>query len=412
VDPGTGGGPIEVRAVEGSDGPGIPVTLGSGAVVTVQADGSFLYDPGEAFEALGSDESAVDTFSFGVANGAGWSAEWVATVTVVGVNDRPTLEAVAPISLLGGSSSVVPLTAADPDRDRLTFALDGAVPGFVTLIDSDDGTATLSVSPSTGDGGSYEFGVTVTDDGQPALSSSVVVSVSVTTPLARVTDRLLVLYEFDEGSGSVVGDTSGTGASLDLTVTDPAAIEWGAGSLSVDSPTLLISPEPATKVSEAILESNEFTMEAWVTPIDVVQAGPARVLSLSADVLTRDMTLAQGDPDGVGGDHWTGRTRSTATTENGLPALSTPAATVITDEPTHLVLTRTDAGQITFYVDGVVVATATDAGTLTNWDTSFPLMLANEATGDRPWLGTYELVAVYGKALSAAEVDRNLRVGP
>lgn len=50
-------------------------------------------------------------------------------------------------------------------------------------------------------------------------------------------------------------------------------------------------------------------------------------------------------------------------------------------------------------------------GTLANWDGSFPLMLANELTGDRPWLGEYCLVAIYDNALTPAEVTQNHQAG-
>lgn len=48
--------------------------------------------------------------------------------------------------------------------------------------------------------------------------------------------------------------------------------------------------------------------------------------------------------------------------------------------------------------------------TLDNWDDGFPLVLANEATGDRPWHGTIAGLAIYDRALSRDEVaDRSRR---
>lgn len=41
-----------------------------------------------------------------------------------------------------------------------------------------------------------------------------------------------------------------------------------------------------------------------------------------------------------------------------------------------------------------------------NWDRSFTLQLANEATLDRPWLGTIYLAAVYNRGLAPQEVAR------
>jgi len=153
------------------------------------------------------------------------------------------------------------------------------------------------------------------------------------------------------------------------------------------------------------------TLEAWVTASNTEQAGPARIMSLSSDIGSRNATLAQGEPDGIGGDRWTARLRSTTTTTNGLPALVTPPGTA-SSEATHLVLTGSSAGELRLYVDGELQASEVGVGDLSNWDAAHPLVLANEFDGDRPWLGTYHLVAVYDKALSQAEVAQNHRVGP
>ncbi len=413
VDQGDGADPVVVSAVEGSaDLLGQPVTLASGATVTVEADGSFRYDPGLAFQGLGSGESATDSFSYTATAGPDWSEERLATITVTGVNDPPTLGAVGGVSVSETSSAAVDLSASDPDADAVSFRLEGSIPPFVSLVAGTDGAATLLVAPGPGDSGVYQVVVVATDDGAPALSARTTIPIDVSATLTRVTDGLLALYEFEEGSGSIVGDSSQVGSPYDLTASDPAALRWGDGSLSVDSPTLLGSVEPATKVSETVSQSNAVTVEAWVTPADAVQAGPARVVSLSADVSFRNVTLGQGDPEGLGGDHWTARLRSTATTENGLPSLSTPAATAQGGRLTHVVFTRSASGEAKLFLDGVTVATGTVGGDLSNWDRSFPLLLANETSGDRPWLGTFHLVAVYGKALSPTEVDRNHRVGP
>ena len=45
------------------------------------------------------------------------------------------------------------------------------------------------------------------------------------------------------------------------------------------------------------------------------------------------------------------------------------------------------------YVAGRPIASKTVPGDISNWDASFRLALANELTGDRPWLGDYHAVA-------------------
>jgi hypothetical protein len=88
--------------------------------------------------------------------------------------------------------------------------------------------------------------------------------------------------------------------------------------------------------------------------------------------------------------------------------LSLNNATILT----HVVYTRDAAGNATIYVDGTAVATTTISGDFSNWDTSFPLLLGNEGTLNRPWLGEFYLVAIYDQALTLAEVNQNFLVGP
>jgi hypothetical protein len=128
----------------------------------------------------------------------------------------------------------------------------------------------------------------------------------------------LVLYTFAEGKGDKVRDVSGTSDPLDLKISDPSAVEWvKGGGLAVGAPVLIISSTPAAKVTTAVGRSGAITIEAWVTPTDDSQAGPARIVTLSQDPGRRSFTLGQ-DRDG-----YEVRLRTTATAENGLPGLAT-----------------------------------------------------------------------------------------
>ncbi|MGI9617021.1 MAG: LamG-like jellyroll fold domain-containing protein [Acidimicrobiales bacterium] len=397
---------------------GQPMTLPSGATIAVAADGSFAYDSGDVFVSLPQGATSTDRFVYTVSDETGWAEEWSAEVTVVGVNDEPELGAAPPPATVAenGTTTLV-VTATDPDDgDTLTFTLDGAPP-FVSIADSGDGTATITVSPGSEDAGAYELGVTVTDGATPpaTVDTSVTVTVQdvVQVPrpeLRRVTDELIVLYDFDEGAGTTLGDSSG-GAPIDLTITDPDAVTWGPDGLTVNAPTSLTSNGDTSGLVGEITASNELTMEAWVTPATAAQAGPARVVSISSGVTTRNATLGHGPDDGGVADVWTGRVRSTASSENGRPGLSTPTGTA-TDQLTHVVFTRSAAGEVNVYVDGQRSATVEVVGELSNWEASAKLLLANETTGNRAWLGTYHLVAVFSRALTAAEVTQNYQVGP
>ena len=105
------------------------------------------------------------------------------------------------------------------------------------------------------------------------------------------------------------------------------------------------------------------------------------------------------------------RLRTTESDANGQPSLHTPPVT-LQERLIHLVFARDQAGQDRLYLDGAQVAARQAAGSFANWDGGFALALANEVSGDRPWLGSYHLVAIYGRALTAAEVSQNHQFGP
>ena len=68
---------------------GIPVTLASGAIVTLNADGSFTYDPNGSFEALDTGETDTDSFTYRANDGDLESNAATVTITINGVNDAP-----------------------------------------------------------------------------------------------------------------------------------------------------------------------------------------------------------------------------------------------------------------------------------------------------------------------------------
>jgi exo-beta-1,3-glucanase (GH17 family) len=64
------------------------------------------------------------------------------------------------------------------------------------------------------------------------------------------------------------------------------------------------------------------------------------------------------------------------------------------------------------YIDGVEDQTFMRIGGLAQWDDTYRIIVANEATNDRTWLGELHLIAVYDRALDAGEVEQNFMAGP
>ena len=226
----------------------------------------------------------------------------------------------------------------------------------------------------------------------------------------RVAKDLLALYDFKEGQGQQVRDVGSVGEPLHLRIVDVANVAWQRDGLHVTAPTLITSEKPARKLIDACRASQEVTLEVWLQPDNVIQDGPARILSLSSSKTERNVTLGQGMYGSYAPDVYMTRLRTTRTSTNGLPAVVTPAG-IATTALTHVVYTRRANGQATLYVDGQARGILTVEGDLSNWDDRMPLLLANELSNDRPWLGVFRLAAVYSRALTAAEVVHNYEAG-
>jgi hypothetical protein len=196
----------------------------------------------------------------------------------------------------------------------------------------------------------------VPTDVPTAVPTDIPTDVPTDTPVelpisGRVTNSLLALYNFNEGSGAAVRDVSGVGTPLDLTVSDPAAVAWVPGGLSVITPVTIVSPGAAAKINSAVAASNEITVEAWIKPANLTQKGLARIITVSKDVNYRNFTLGQGVSGVTPTDFYAMRLRTTSMTTNGKPSLNSPAGSLTTDLP-PVVYTRTAAGRARLSVNG------------------------------------------------------------
>jgi len=235
-----------------------------------------------------------------------------------------------------------------------------------------------------------------------ALGQSSVVAQDSAQPV-RVGRGLQVLYDFQSSRGAVVKDRSGVGR-IDLRITNPKAVKRSAGSLEIRGTTLIRSDKAATRLIDAVRRSGELTVEAWVKSARTNQSGPARVVTLSKTPTERNFTLGQD------GDKFDLRLRTTKTSTNGIPSLSSKSRS-LTTKLTHVVYTRDRGGRARIYLNGKQNAEKTVAGVMSNWDKSVRLGLANELTNDRPWHGTLYMVAIYSRSLPAKEVMQNFRAG-
>ena len=217
-----------------------------------------------------------------------------------------------------------------------------------------DGAPNLSDVDSDGDGGTD--GIELSSGHDPADP------LDVSKLDRRITEGLLALYSFDEGSGNTINDVSRVGTPLDLTVSS-GTVGWVSGGLAVTSPVLIESAGAANKLIDACKNSNAISVEAWVKPANTGQSGPARIVTLSKDTSNRNLTMGQS------GDFYDFRLRTTATGRNGKPSLAAPQG-FLSSEPTHVVYTFDFKGEAILYINGMEVSRKIVGGDLFNWDGS------------------------------------------
>lgn len=229
--------------------------------------------------------------------------------------------------------------------------------------------------------------------------------------VGRPPTGLQALYRFDEGSGATVHDSSGVGAPLHLNAASTQGMSWSSSGLTLTKATLIRSGAPAAKLTAAVKASNEISVEAWIKPVTgLLTSGQFDILTVSSDDAHRNVTLQQrkGLLDSSSLDAWL---HTDATDPTGSPDLATPASALGT-ALMHVAFTRSADGRTRIYVNGQLKAEHTVGGSLAAWNDGFELALGDELTGGHAWLGSYRMVALYSRALSAEEVAARFAAGP
>ena len=142
-------------------------------------------------------------------------------------------------------------------------------------------------------------------------------------------------------------------------------------------------------------------------PANVTQE-EARIVSYSAGTTQRNFTLQQTLYD------YQFQLRTTETSLNGDPALSTPSADeVLQATLQHVVATYDPINGRRIYVNGSLVTQIdpVPGGTLIDWQDTFALVLGNEASGDGLWQGTIRLAAIHRRAMTQEQVTQNFDAG-
>jgi Concanavalin A-like lectin/glucanases superfamily len=214
-------------------------------------------------------------------------------------------------------------------------------------------------------------------------------------------------YEFQTGSGYVAYDTSGIDPSADLTITGNVTWAGGWGITVGAGGKAQATTSSSSKLYNLIQATGEFSIEAWVSPA-LVAADKSYMVSYSGGDTTRNFTLGQTNQD------YDFMMRGSNSDLNGKPQLQTPdAAMVLQASLQHVVLTYDPVNGRQIFVNGVNtgVPDPQKGGTVSNWDSTFALVLGNEVSGDDSWQGLIKFVAIHSRALTAAQVLQNFNAG-
>ncbi|MEI9898931.1 MAG: Ig-like domain-containing protein [Hyphomicrobium sp.] len=149
---------LAVSAVNGSGANvGTQITLPSGALLTMNANGTFSYDPNGAFNSLGIGQEATDSFDYTVTDGNGHTDIATVSVRITGENVAPTLTAgaVSGINVLNLLTGIIDptITITDPDDTNMEGARVSITSGLQSgdeLLFTDQNGITGSFDASTG----------------------------------------------------------------------------------------------------------------------------------------------------------------------------------------------------------------------------------------------------------------------
>jgi hypothetical protein len=298
-------------------------------------------------------------------------------------------------------------------EDATHYTVNNGVVVLGAVRETDPRVVTLTTAPLAS--GTYTLTINnVTDETLPPTPPNPVAPDSQAafafTANPRVLSGLVALYGFEEGSGTTVNDVSGTGTPMNLTILNPASVQWiggGTNGIRFANPDSAVrTPGAASKLHTALTASNRLTLEAWVTPASLSQSGPARIATLSSGTASSQVDVHLGQEGGSA----TYRLR-TSDTGSDYSQISRPSVFLNTNTPRHLVVTYDGSAQ-RLYLDGVQQGAALAlSGDFSVWNTNYPFLLGNEASLDRSWLGSIHLAAIYNRALSQAEVQRNYSGG-
>lgn len=223
----------------------------------------------------------------------------------------------------------------------------------------------------------------------------------------RFEANLIAKWEFKTGFGNQAFDTSGVAPALDLTLS--GSYNWvGGWGIQLTGGKAQGATANSRKLYTNIVSTGEFSIEAWVAPANVIQEGPARIVSYSGGDASRNFMLGQSMYS------YDFLVRNSGTDANGEPSLRTANADeTLQAALQHVVVNYNSSGVRTIYVNGALTDNidTISSSLLSEWDDSFAFVLGSEVSGRDNFAGTIRMVAIHNRALTSEQILSNFDAG-
>ena len=333
------GDPLTLTQVNGvAANVGNLLTLASGAQLTLNSDGTFIYDPNGAFNAIAAD--ATDTFSYQISDGNGEFDTATATITITPVNEPPVVDLDAAGAGTGFAATFTEAAGAiniantdavitDPETadqiEQLTVSLTNAQADDLLLVNGGAGALPAGISIS---GTSTATTLILTGAATPAAYSTALrlVQFNNTSLDPNTTPRTITVVAND---GELDSTAAVSTVAVNAVNTNPTAVD---DAFMTDQNTAIASgnlfgANPTTADSDP--DSPTFT----VTQVNGVAANVGTMITLPSNALltvNADGTFSY-DPNGQFNALAVGATATDTFTyqiSDGLGGLDTATATV------------------------------------------------------------------------------------
>ncbi len=382
------GDPLTVSGVEGSAGNvGTQIALASGALVTVNANGAYDYDPNGQFDTLAVGQSTTDSFSYTVSDGTGGSDTATVTIVIDGLNDDPIGQDDGYLTSkdLPVSGNVLDDGVQDTDLDGDSLSISEVNGSFsnvgsqITLSSgalltlNSDGTYDYDPNGQFSGLGASEtatdsFTYTVSDGNGGSDTATVTITIGNSAPIAVDDDFYMTpedqVLTVNAANGVLNNDTDPDGDPLVVSNFSSTTVMGGTIALSADGSFTYTPPAGFIGTDYIVYEASDPLGEGDTGLISIEVVGPPvanndawgtdKVTTINLDVLTNDETPGSFNPGpvSVSGHSWN-------TADSNKPLLTTKADGTIDFNPRGATGTFTFNYTVTDSTGQSTTATAT-----------------------------------------------------